>query len=100
MNKRNTEGTNRAPDAEELHTFFEDPSTDVMISTIVSLTAELAVTRERLDTLERLLEKQSVIARSAIEQFSPDARDSAERMTLRKQLFDKVMGKLERYFSK
>ena len=40
---------------------------------------ELAVTRERLDTVERLLERQGGFDRAAIDTFEPTANEAAER---------------------
>ena len=36
--------------------YFHDPATDKLMAIVVSLVGELAVTRDRLDALERLLE--------------------------------------------
>jgi hypothetical protein len=40
---------------------------------------ELAVARERIDTLERLLEAKGLVARSEIETFTPTPAQAAER---------------------
>ena len=40
---------------------------------------ELAVTRQRIDTLERLLEAKGMLARSEIDAFAPDPAAAAER---------------------
>jgi signal transduction histidine kinase len=57
--------------------FFDEMAVDRLYSLALSLTAELAATRERLDTVERLLEAQGSISRDAIESFRPD-RDAGE----------------------
>jgi hypothetical protein len=59
--------------------FFEDPSLDQMMTFVVELTTEVAVLRERLDTVERLLDTRGSITRADIEAFRPDAGAEAER---------------------
>jgi hypothetical protein len=59
--------------------FFDDPSLDQMMTFIVELTTEVAVLRERLDTVERLLDTRGSITRADIEAFRPDAGAEAER---------------------
>jgi hypothetical protein len=63
---------------------------DRLLAMIAALAAELSVTRERLDTLERLVEAGGVAPRSAIEAFVPDAEASAERDVLRKGLISRI----------
>ena len=41
---------------------------------VMGLAGEVAVMRDRLDTLERLLERTGALQRAEIEQFRPDAR--------------------------
>lgn len=52
--------------------YFDDPATDRLLSITMALAAELWVTRERLDTLERLLEARGGPARADIEAYRPD----------------------------
>jgi hypothetical protein len=59
--------------------FFDDPSLDQMMTFIVELTTEVAVLRERLDTVERLLDTRGSITRADIEAFRPDAGAETER---------------------
>ena len=56
-------------------------SNDNLLSMIMVLAEELAVARERADTLERLLEAQGVIARADIENFKPDHDEALERQS-------------------
>jgi hypothetical protein len=59
--------------------FFEHRDTDRLLSIVWALAAELAVTRERLDTVERLLARRDVLEREAIESFEPTPDDARER---------------------
>lgn len=54
-------------------------SNDTLLSMIMVLAEELAVSRERTDTLERLLEAQGVITRDEIETFTPNEDEALER---------------------
>lgn len=55
------------------------PEVERVLAITMAISAELAVTRQRLDTVERLLAAQGVIARSDIETFVPSEEDHAER---------------------
>jgi len=65
-----------------------------MLAMIAALASELAVTRERLDTVERLAEASGAIDRAAIESFTPDAAQSAERDGIRRRLIARLFGPL------
>ena len=59
--------------------YFEDPATDRLLSMVLALAAEVSALRERLDTVERLLERNGAIDRSAIETYVPDRAAGEER---------------------
>jgi hypothetical protein len=59
--------------------FFENPDVDRLIAIVWAMAGELAVTRERLDTVERLLAAKTLIARAEIETYRPDATAAEER---------------------
>jgi len=60
-------------------TYLDERSSDHLLSMIMVLAEELSVTRERADTLERLLEAQGVINRENIETFVPTSEQAVER---------------------
>lgn len=64
--------------------FFEDADNERLLSILMAVAGELAVTRERLDTMERLLEAKGVVSQQEIESFTPD-RDQAEARGLLQQ---------------
>jgi hypothetical protein len=41
--------------------YFEDPQVDKLLAMVIALTGEVSVLRERLDTLERLLETKDIV---------------------------------------
>ena len=59
--------------------YFVDPEVERVLAITLAVTQELAVTRQRLDTLERLLAAKGLVPREAIETFSPDPEAAAER---------------------
>ncbi|HWU04763.1 MAG TPA: hypothetical protein VN222_18640, partial [Novosphingobium sp.] len=59
--------------------FFEDTAVDRLTSLTLALAAELSATRERLDTVERLLEQGGKLEREDIEAYAPDRLAGAER---------------------
>lgn len=63
---------------------------DQAIAMITALTSELAVLRERIDTLEILLAAQGVIGRQDIDEFAPDSAAAARRDGLRQRLIAKI----------
>lgn len=52
--------------------FFENPESDKLLAIVMALAGELAVTRDRLDTVELLLEREDHIKRGDIEAYEPD----------------------------
>lgn len=63
--------------------FLESKQTEQVLSIVMAVAQELAVLRERQDTLERLLEKHGLPGAAAIEAFVPDdaAREARGRWT-------------------
>ncbi len=59
--------------------YFLDPEVERVLAITMAVVQELAVARERIDTLERLLEAKGVVARSEVEGFVPTADQAAER---------------------
>jgi len=59
--------------------YFLHPETERVLAITMAVAQELAVTRDRLDTLERVLEANGIPVREAIESFTPTPEESAER---------------------
>lgn len=68
--------------------FFDDPIVDDLIRSIVSLTMELSVTRERLQAIELMLEKQG----KHDEGFAPDEEANMQQADDRKKLITDILG--------
>lgn len=72
----------------------QSPAEDRMLAMIAALASELAVTRERLDSVERLLERANIVDRTAIETFTPDAAQGSDRDAIRRRLIAHIFGPL------
>ncbi len=59
--------------------FLNDPDVERVMNITLALMQEVAVLRERLDTIERLLERDGKVTREAIEAFAPTKVEAAER---------------------
>jgi hypothetical protein len=69
---------NAAPSGKRPH-FFADADVDRLLAIVWAMAGELAVTRERLDTVERLLAERDTLARADIESYRPDPQAAHER---------------------
>ena len=70
--------------------FFDDPAIDQVMTFILELTTEVAVMRERLDTVERLLDQHGSVTRAALEAYSPGPEVEAERTAWREGYLKRI----------
>ncbi|HVY34354.1 MAG TPA: hypothetical protein VG960_08010 [Caulobacteraceae bacterium] len=59
--------------------YFLNPEVERVLAITMAVAQELAVARERIDTLERLLEAKGLLSRDEIEAFAPTADQAAQR---------------------
>jgi biopolymer transport protein ExbB/TolQ len=71
--------------------FFEDPAVERVLAILMAVTQELAVTRERLDTVERLLEKSGHLDRAQIEAYAPEPEAATARAQATRAYIARVM---------
>jgi hypothetical protein len=71
--------------------YFDAPEDDRFFSILLALVGEVSVMRQRLDTIERLLETKGSISRSDIEAYSPDEQAALERGVLIRDYIYRVM---------
>lgn len=71
--------------------YFSDPAIDKLLWMTLTLMEELSVTRDRLDTVERLLAKKRVLTRREIDQWKADSAAAAERASRRAAYVDRMM---------
>ena len=60
--------------------FFKDPDVERVLNITMAVAGELAVARERIDTLERLLADKGVLEKDAVDSYVPDQEVAAARM--------------------
>ncbi len=72
--------------------FFEDPAVERVLNITMSVAGELAVARERIDTLERLLEEKGILSRSEIESYVPTSKEiETQRQTWHSEYISRVL---------
>lgn len=71
--------------------FFDDPAIDQMMTFIIELTTEVGVLRERLDTVEHLLDTKGSVTREAIEKFQAPAELESARAAWREAFLKRVL---------
>ena len=71
--------------------FFEDPAVDQLMTFLLELMAETSALRERVDTIERLLDEKGTIGRDEIEEFRPDEAGDAERSEWNRDFIRRVI---------
>jgi len=74
--------------------YLDATSSDHLLSMIMVLAEELAVSRERSDTLERLLETKGVLSRDDIEDFTPSQEVGAERQIKHSEYISRLLRSL------
>ena len=79
--------------------FFDDEMIDVFINVVTELTTELGVVKERLDTVERVLDEHGVASRELIEEFELDQSAAVERGKARMKLVQTILDPLREHFS-
>lgn len=63
---------------------------DHLIGMVTALAAQLAVTRERLDTVERLAEAAGLFGPDAVDRFVPDDGAQQQRDAIRQTLIARI----------
>ena len=71
--------------------YFEDPAVDRLLSIVMALAGEVSVVKERLDTVERLLDAHGSISRADIEAYEPDAASGRERGLATRELIARIL---------
>ena len=70
---------------------YLDPEDDRILSILMALVGEVSVLRERLDTVERLLESKGTLSREDIENYEPDIETGRERNLVIREYIARVM---------
>lgn len=59
--------------------FLDDRDAERVMNIVMAVAQEVSVLRQRLDTVERLLDKKGTVTRADIEAFAPSKTEAAER---------------------
>jgi len=71
--------------------YLENPQVDKLLAMVMALTGEVSVLRDRLDTIERLLEVKGILSASEIEGYQPDDKVINEREKWRGEYIARVL---------
>ena len=72
-------------------TFFRDPAVDRVLGVMLELTTEVYALRERLHTVETLLERDGSVSRAAIEGYQPSDEERRARLADRDAFIQRLM---------
>lgn len=68
-----------------------DPTSERMLSILLAVVGEVSVLKERLDTVERLLDTNGTISRADIEAYEPDRDAAQQRAVMTREYIARVM---------
>jgi hypothetical protein len=71
--------------------FFDDPAVERVLNIAMAVATEVAVVRERMDTIERLLEAKGVLSQKEIEAFIPTDEQAEERQLWHARFAARIM---------
>jgi hypothetical protein len=71
--------------------YFEDPAIDRGLSILLAVVGEVSVLKERLDTVERLLDRNGTVSRDDIASYVPDKDAAYDRGLMTKEYVARVM---------
>lgn len=70
--------------------YFADPATDKLLTMVLELIGELSVSRDRIDTLERLIEQAGLFKASDVDAYLPDEEINAQRAERRAAMLSRI----------
>lgn len=71
--------------------YFKDPAVDKLHMMLMVVVEELSVARDRIDTLERLIEQHGLFDQEQVETYFPDTAADAERSARRIAYIKRIM---------
>ena len=71
--------------------FFDDPAVDKLLAMLLASCGETSVLRDRVDTLERLIEEKGLLSRAEVDNYQPSKAVIAERDEQREQYLSQVL---------
>ena len=71
--------------------YLDDGSIDNLLAMIMTLTQEVSVLRDRMDTLEQILENKDIISDYEIDEYVPNDDHEIKRKDRRHSLLERVL---------
>ncbi len=72
--------------------FHDDPAVERVLNITMAVVGELAVMRERMDSIERILEKKGLVLKEEIENYVPDSKEiEEERQTWHSEYISRIL---------
>lgn len=71
--------------------YFLDSEVETVLAITMAVAQELAVARQRIDTLERLLEGKQLVTRQEVETFAPDSAAAVERALANQEYIARIL---------
>ena len=71
--------------------YFADPATDKLLWMTLTLMEELSVTRDRLDVVERLLDRKRLVSHREVDGWVGDAKAATARAARRAAFVERMM---------
>jgi hypothetical protein len=71
--------------------FCDDPAVDKLLAIVMALAGEVAVLRDRNDTLERLIDARGLIDKSELDTYKPSLEVKAERDAWRAEYLSHIL---------
>jgi hypothetical protein len=71
--------------------FFDDPAVERVLNIAMAIAMEHAVTRERLDTIERLLADKGILSQSEIDAYEPDKTAAEQRQRWHAEYISRIL---------
>jgi hypothetical protein len=75
--------------------FLESRDAERLMTIVMALAQEVSVMRERMDTIERLLEKNGRLTRADIEAFAPTKAEANERGAWTQEFLARILRVLQ-----
>ncbi|GAB4385938.1 MAG: hypothetical protein Kow00121_51550 [Elainellaceae cyanobacterium] len=75
--------------------YFDDPQIDQLLSIVMALAGEVSVLRERLDTVEQLVQAKGILSLAEIEAYQPDEHVAQQREQWRTDYIARLLRVLE-----
>ena len=72
-------------------TFFRDPAVDRMLGVVMELAGELYVVRDRLRTLEMLLEQRGTLSVADLDTYRPSTEEQSRRLAERDAFIQRIL---------